>query len=58
LYFRLAAQLHHLRTQHHGHRRQPEAALLAGVNVDRTKILIFAVHGLIGALAGVILARA
>ncbi len=34
----------------------PEAALLAGVNVDRTKILIFAVHGLIGALAGVILA--
>ncbi|SFI32851.1 MULTISPECIES: L-arabinose ABC transporter permease AraH [unclassified Pseudomonas] len=34
----------------------PEAALLAGVNVDRTKILIFAVHGVIGALAGVILA--
>ena len=34
----------------------PEAALLAGVNVDRTKILIFAIHGLIGALAGVILA--
>ena len=33
-----------------------EAALLAGVNVDRTKIIIFAVHGLIGALAGVILA--
>lgn len=34
----------------------PEAALLAGVNVDRTKIIIFAVHGVIGALAGVILA--
>jgi L-arabinose transport system permease protein len=33
-----------------------EAALLAGVNVDRTKIIIFAVHGVIGALAGVILA--
>jgi L-arabinose transport system permease protein len=33
-----------------------EAALLAGVHVDRTKIIIFAVHGLIGALAGVILA--
>ena len=33
-----------------------EAALLAGVNVDRTQIIIFAVHGLVGALAGVILA--
>ena len=33
-----------------------EAALLAGVHVDRTKIIIFAVHGLIGALAGVVLA--
>jgi L-arabinose transport system permease protein len=33
-----------------------EAALLAGVQVDRTKIIIFAVHGLIGALAGVVLA--
>ncbi len=30
--------------------------IVCGVNVDRTKILIFAVHGLIGALAGVILA--
>ncbi|WP_084596295.1 L-arabinose ABC transporter permease AraH [Pseudomonas massiliensis] len=33
-----------------------EAARLAGVAVDRTKIVIFAVHGLIGALAGVVLA--
>ncbi|PVZ20233.1 MULTISPECIES: L-arabinose ABC transporter permease AraH [unclassified Pseudomonas] len=33
-----------------------EAARLAGVRVDRTKIVIFAVHGLIGALAGVVLA--
>lgn len=33
-----------------------EAALLAGVHVDRTKIIIFAVHGVIGALAGVVLA--
>ena len=31
-------------------------ALLAGVHVDRTKIIIFAVHGVIGALAGVVLA--
>ncbi|MGC1331781.1 MULTISPECIES: L-arabinose ABC transporter permease AraH [unclassified Pseudomonas] len=33
-----------------------EAARLAGVHVDRTKIIIFAVHGLVGALAGVVLA--
>ncbi|SEP26970.1 L-arabinose ABC transporter permease AraH [Pseudomonas sp. Snoq117.2] len=33
-----------------------EAALLAGVHVDRTKIIIFAMHGVIGALAGVVLA--
>lgn len=33
-----------------------EAARLAGVSVDRTKIIIFAVHGVIGALAGVVLA--
>jgi L-arabinose transport system permease protein len=33
-----------------------EAALLAGVHVDRTKIIIFVVHGVIGALAGVVLA--
>lgn len=33
-----------------------EAALLAGVHVNRTKIVIFAVHGVIGALAGVVLA--
>ncbi|MGV8920052.1 MAG: L-arabinose ABC transporter permease AraH [Pseudomonas sp.] len=33
-----------------------EAAKLAGVHVDRTKIIIFVVHGLVGALAGVVLA--
>ncbi|MBD1551299.1 L-arabinose ABC transporter permease AraH [Pseudomonas typographi] len=33
-----------------------EAARLAGVRVDRTKIVIFAVHGVVGALAGVVLA--
>ncbi|GGJ88057.1 L-arabinose ABC transporter permease AraH [Pseudomonas matsuisoli] len=33
-----------------------EAALLAGVQVDRTKIIIFTVHGLVAALAGVVLA--
>jgi L-arabinose transport system permease protein len=33
-----------------------EAALLAGVHVDRTKIIIFAMQGMIGALAGVVLA--
>ncbi|MFF7710679.1 L-arabinose ABC transporter permease AraH [Pseudomonas sp. NPDC007930] len=33
-----------------------EASRLAGVRVDRTKVVIFAVHGVIGALAGVVLA--
>lgn len=34
----------------------PEAARLAGVPVDRVKILVFTVHGLVTALAGVVLA--
>lgn len=33
-----------------------EAARLAGVPVDRTKIIVFTVHGLITALAGIVLA--
>lgn len=34
----------------------PEASRLAGVNVDRTRIMIFAVQGLVCAVAGVLLA--
>jgi L-arabinose transport system permease protein len=34
----------------------PEAARLAGVPVDRVRIIVFAVHGLVTALAGVVLA--
>jgi L-arabinose transport system permease protein len=34
----------------------PEAARLAGVPVDRVKIIVFTVHGLVTALAGVVLA--
>ncbi|MCW5221440.1 L-arabinose ABC transporter permease AraH [Verminephrobacter aporrectodeae] len=34
----------------------PEAARLAGVSVDRTRILIFLIQGVVAALAGVILA--
>jgi len=33
-----------------------EAARLAGVPVDRVKIIVFAVHGLVTALAGIVLA--
>uniref|UniRef100_UPI003F76CA05 ABC transporter permease subunit n=1 Tax=Klebsiella pneumoniae TaxID=573 RepID=UPI003F76CA05 len=34
----------------------PEAARLAGVNVNMTRIVIFLIQGVIAALAGVILA--
>jgi L-arabinose transport system permease protein len=34
----------------------PEASRLAGINVERTRVLIFAIQGAVAALAGVILA--
>ena len=53
---RSAAQQDHLRAQYPGHGGNEEAARLAGVNVVRTKIIIFTMTGLIASLAGIILA--
>jgi ribose transport system permease protein len=50
------AQPHHVRPPHVRHRRQPEAARLAGLNVRRHTVALYVVSGLCAGIAAIMIA--